>query len=290
MQSSSSASMSTAWCAADLGLCTSDESDRSDLPEKEEGDKAEQSNPPNPIPGASPEKEEEGDAAAQSPVCQPVWLSATMGDKKYQRSVRKVQWRLEQCLPQFAGMHNSPLSLRLARRILAALSPTDRALIESNRPASDLVVLTPVLATTFWTRLRDTGQLLPEVLHEFLYPEVASPEPAPAPPPEEDVILCTPPARPDPADMSSPRTSPRFKKHINSRAGELWSRAKGCVRYKRFHEQAMKLKSKGEYPNRTLQSLTGSLIGAGFAQVDVITQQCWWKQAKLRRLAGVKPQ
>ena len=36
MQYSSSASMSTAWCDADLGLCTSDESDRSDLPEKEE--------------------------------------------------------------------------------------------------------------------------------------------------------------------------------------------------------------------------------------------------------------
>ena len=147
------------------------------------------------FPGVSPEKEEEGDAAAQSPVCQPVWLSATMGDKTYQRSVRKVQWRLGQCLPQFAGIHNGPLSLRLARRILAALSPTDRALIESDRPASDLVVLTPVLALTFWTRLRDAGQLLPEVLHEFLYPEVASPEPAPAPPPEEDVILhstCSP--------------------------------------------------------------------------------------------------
>ena len=65
MQSSSSASTSTAWCAADPALCTSDESDRSDLPQKEDGDKAEQSNPPNPIPGVSPEKEEEGDEDAQ---------------------------------------------------------------------------------------------------------------------------------------------------------------------------------------------------------------------------------
>ena len=130
MQSSSSTSMSTAWCAADPALCTSDESDRSDLPEKEkEGDKAAQSNLPNPIPGVWPAKEEEGDAAAQSPVCPPVWHLATMGDKKYQRSVRKVQTSLVQCLPQFAGMPNGHLSL-LARRILAALSPTDRALIE----------------------------------------------------------------------------------------------------------------------------------------------------------------
>ena len=75
MQCSSSVSMSTAWCAADPALCTSDESDPSDLPnpmpgvspEKEkEGDKAAQSNPPIPIPGVSPEKAEEGDEAAQS--------------------------------------------------------------------------------------------------------------------------------------------------------------------------------------------------------------------------------
>ena len=41
-----------------------------------------------------------------------------MGGKKYQRRVRKVQQRLVQCLPQFVGMPNGPLSL-LPRRILA---------------------------------------------------------------------------------------------------------------------------------------------------------------------------
>ena len=57
MQSSSSASMSTAWCAADPALCISDESAPSDLP--------------NPIPGVSPEKAEEGDEAAQSNLPNP---------------------------------------------------------------------------------------------------------------------------------------------------------------------------------------------------------------------------
>ena len=48
----------TAWCAADPALCTSDESDRSDLPY--------------PVPGVSPDKEEEGDKAAQRNLPNPI--------------------------------------------------------------------------------------------------------------------------------------------------------------------------------------------------------------------------
>ena len=52
-------------------------------------------------------------------IVQPVWLAATMGGKKYQRSVRKVQWGLGHCLPQFVGMHNAPHNARESQRLLS---------------------------------------------------------------------------------------------------------------------------------------------------------------------------